>query len=328
MRDAATNTGNAAAPLVCVGVITRGRPKLLELLLQSLAVMDRAGLRCCFAIVENNDELTVGALVAAFQSRTPDCDVIVENEPRLGIASARNHVLDIALRTGADALAFIDDDETAGPDWLHHLWAEMSRRSLDMAGGPVRLHPVPEGASVNQRLVWNGLQAISRRDEQESARAHQNGGDARLPLATNNWLASVQFLQTHQLRFDETLGFAGGEDTALYRKAVAAGARTGWAPNAVVHEWMPPERLSFAYQYARNRDRAMSAFHGKYPKRSASTALRAVASSVAKLAGALVYAARSLIDSGASLVAAVQAVGFAAGRVKAAFGARSQHYRG
>ena len=92
--------------------------------------------------------------------------------------------------------------------------------------------------------------------------------DGTIPLATNNWLGDLNFLRSEKLRFDEQLGLSGGEDTMLFLEAKARGAKTGWAPGAIVFEMLPAERLTFEYQYRRSRDRSVASFHAKYPTRS------------------------------------------------------------
>ena len=110
---------------ICVGTITRNRPLMLKNLFESYARMQvPAGTSIRFVVVENNDQPTLSDVVETFRKRLPQSTVQYEVEPRLGIAFARNRVLDCALDAGDDLLTFADDDETVEPDWLVQLLAE------------------------------------------------------------------------------------------------------------------------------------------------------------------------------------------------------------
>jgi glycosyltransferase involved in cell wall biosynthesis len=127
---------------ICVGTITRHRPLMLQNLLRSYTQMDvPEGVRLHFIIVENNDWLTLQDIVEAFRGQMPQWPVQYSLEPRLGIAFARNRVLDCAIDAGIDLLTFADDDETVRPDWLIQLLAERDAFDLDIVGSPVRLAP-------------------------------------------------------------------------------------------------------------------------------------------------------------------------------------------
>ncbi len=311
---------------ICVGVITRNRPDYLSWLLNSLRKMEVGLFDCIFVIVENNERLTVGTIVQHFADSIEN-PVFADWEEQIGISFARNRVLEIAYREGAELLAFVDDDETVSPDWLRQLVAAKLERRLDLVGGPVRLHPPGPSIGRWRRTVWRGCEAINRRQEARANRLLANDNDGTIPLATNNWLADLKFLELEGLRFDEQLGLSGGEDTKLFVNAKARGAKSGWARSAIVSEWLPEERLTFKYQYRSSRDRSTASFHAKYPTRSLRAAMRGAFSAIGKGLSVPVYTLLAVFDRGASLVCAVRAWGFAVGRLRAAVGAHSQHYR-
>ena len=149
-------------------------------------------------------------------------------------------------------------------------------------GGPARLHPPSPNLDWWHHAVWRGCLAIKRRSEERAIGLLAKDRDGTVPLATNNWLADLNFLRSERLRFDEQLGLTGGEDTRLFLEAKARGAKTGWSPGAIVFELLPAERLTFEYQYRRSRDRSVASFHEKYPTRSWNTSQRAVFSAIGK----------------------------------------------
>ena len=81
------------------------------------------------------------------------------------------------------------------------------------------------------------------------ARAWGEFEDTNLPSgaacpsgASRNLLLDLAFLDEHRLRFDESLGLIGGEDTLLTRQLVAAGGTILWCQEAAVIEPVPPDR--------------------------------------------------------------------------------------
>ena len=61
-------------------------------------------------------------------------------EKRQGISYARNKALQEAFDWGADAIAFIDDDEVAEPNWLDELLAVQRSSGAEGVCGPVLSH--------------------------------------------------------------------------------------------------------------------------------------------------------------------------------------------
>uniref|UniRef100_UPI000524E206 glycosyltransferase n=1 Tax=Pseudochrobactrum sp. AO18b TaxID=1201036 RepID=UPI000524E206 len=86
----------------------------------------------------------VCSIINDFKARVSPAEVVYTVEPVLGIASARNHVLNYAVDHGYDLLTFADDDEQVEPQWLLELLKERDHHNLDIVGAPVRFAP-PEG---------------------------------------------------------------------------------------------------------------------------------------------------------------------------------------
>ncbi|MFZ0994700.1 MAG: glycosyltransferase family 2 protein [Candidatus Dormiibacterota bacterium] len=105
----------ARAPAVTVVVCTRERPTSLERCLQSLARQEYPSFSI---LVVDNAPLTDESRQVAtrFRSRTVGLRYVVE--PKVGLAWARNHAMQI---TDDELLAWIDDDEIADRFWLIEL---------------------------------------------------------------------------------------------------------------------------------------------------------------------------------------------------------------
>lgn len=139
-------------------------------------------------------------------------------------------------------------------------------------------------------------------------------------------MGSVAFFRETGLRFDPRLGLTGGEDWKLWTEAKRLGARTGWAPDAVVYESVPASRLTFSYHYRRNRDHNITEYLAVY-RQNAKIAKRGlpfkVAGRLCKFLGTLC----ALPFRGfPGLLSAVTAFGGLAGQLQASVGRRAYHY--
>lgn len=177
-------------------------------------------------VVDNTPEGNARAWVEALSDFSPRPRYV--NEPRAGISHARN--AGVAVARG-EFLAFIDDDETAEPDWLANLHRALLAHNADIGTGPVL--PVFEDKAG---LGWDPTPFFYGKRE-----AMATGG--RLEAArTGNILLRVATCFDGTPPFDPRLGGSGGEDTdfthALYRK----GRKIIWVDDAVVHEFWPQSK--------------------------------------------------------------------------------------
>jgi len=154
--------------------------------------------------------------------------VLYVHEPKRGIPFARNACVRTALAAEAEAVAFIDDDETPAPNWLDELLAAMRRYDAHVVTGPV-IPDYEEGVPE-----WMIRAGFFERPKCESG--------ALLPLAaTNNVLAVRQVLDAVGA-FDGRFALNGGDDSHFFWRARAAGAVIVWSSTAVVHETVPMSR--------------------------------------------------------------------------------------
>ena len=225
---------------IAIGVITRRRPQGLARLLESLGHLELAAgprsenLDVEVLLVENDDPPGIGSM--------PPCSLPLTRcfEPRLGIPAARNRVLELALAgegdSSVDAVAFIDDDETADPSWLRELVATLSHTAADAVTGPAL--------------------AAFERDATLPGWAHGSGafgcldfptGTARPTAFTHNVLVRTEAIRRLNLRFDERLAMTGGSDTHFFSRLARAGGRIVWCREAICREWTPASRLTIAW---------------------------------------------------------------------------------
>ncbi len=306
---------------VAVGVITRRRPEMLDVLLSSFLELEGTESQdLLFIIVENDSRPSLTDLLARFSARHGH-EVVYELEPEPGIPFARNRVLDIALRLDVDLLAFVDDDERVQPDWLSELTSAMHDRQLDLAGGPLRLEATGGELTAMQRAILTERQNRLAEQNRTRATASGEGVDGVFDVYTNNWCARLSKVRELGLRFDEKLRDTGGSDTAFSKEMRSRGGSVGWVPSAVVHDRLPARRLTPGYTYRRSRDQATVAAQ-RLNRKPITSIRRAIERA---LRGCLQVAAAP-VRGRASLAAAIYSFGNAAGRLRAAFGRSSRHY--
>jgi GT2 family glycosyltransferase len=173
-------------------------------------------------------------------------DGAVLAEPRPGLSRARNRALAWAAESGADALAFVDDDAVVAPGW----WEALGRRwdeapeAVACIGGPIRpRYSVPPPSWFSDGIA-HALTLLDR------------GADVRDldPDAEAVYGANISF-RVEPLRraggFDPALGHAGGrvffaEEDEAQRALRRLGYRVRYVPDAAVEHVIPAERLTRA----------------------------------------------------------------------------------
>jgi len=223
---------------ILIGICTAKRPRMLLACLRSLAENTAPSETAVeIAVCDNEAEPNNREIVAEFSH---NCPFIVHylHEARRGIPQARNAIVVKALEVDADWLAFIDDDETAQPDWIVSLYEAAKTHGADTVAGPV-IRQYPE------KMPFWGI----KRDPPPYTTIGE--GEVVDMLPTYNALASMRLFRSPPggmgLRFDVALAFCGGEDTQVGIEAAARGARMIWTTKAIVRETMCSSRLTYAH---------------------------------------------------------------------------------
>lgn len=282
--------------------------------------------RVTIVIVENDDHETVRQTVEAFGNQTGKSAHYVL-EKRMGIPFARNAAVRAALAMDADVVLFFDDDEIVDTQWLVEMLSRYRTSQLQLIGGPVF------ASSATTREPWvrtqlrRGLAGRFERRANKAARLFDKGEDNQVTIVTNNWLASRDVFEVHGIEFDGAYAKTGGSDTKFFHDAVAAGVKTGWAPQAKVFETIPSERLTIGYVYKRGRDQKRAAVFRKLRKDGRLRfGLRLAPELVYRL---VLLAPRALwvaLTGGRHLASFVRSTGELAGLFTGFFGARSTLY--
>lgn len=311
---------------ITVAVLTRQRPRMLAGLIDSFAALQTPpDCEVRFLVVENDDAPHSRDVVEVRQGRLPGgaLDYVLETEP--GIPFGRNRAAREALAAGHDLLAFVDDDEVVAEDWLVHLIAGYRQSGAALIGAPLGIHPQQDGLSWTQKRMHDCIRRRYARKEARAARRAGLTGTPGVTIVTNNWLAEMRIFRDHGIWFDEAMRFTGGTDAKLSAEVKKAGLPTAWVDDAYVYEIVPPERLTFAYQFARGRDQSNTNFRRKIDN-SGAARWSTLVSVPLKALSAVVLAVLLIPTNGRTMLDLARTTGWMAGRIGALFGSRSSLY--
>ena len=223
------NSSKSVSLAICIA--TYKRPLGLKRLLRSLRELKFykskfPDLR--IVIVDNDTSTLVKDLVDGLAEFFPT-PVSYEIEPERGIASVRNHAVQLA--GNVDFIAFIDDDEVADPHWLDELLYAQANFGVDIVNGPV----IPRFEQPAPSWVIKGGFYNRRRFPTGTKIKWANTGNV---LIRTCWLHAVPG------PFNEKLNLTGGEDLLFFSQIYRMGAKMLWADEAIVEEYNPPSRVS------------------------------------------------------------------------------------
>jgi glycosyltransferase involved in cell wall biosynthesis len=192
-------------------------------------------------VVDNNSTDRTREVVENFCRRYSDhFHYIAESNP------GKSFALNTGIREArGDVLAFVDDDVTVDPNWLHSLTAALKDKEWAGVGGrtvPTEALPIPPWLSP---------------DLTGALCAHFDLGDVpceldRAPYGVNMAFRKEMFEKYGLFRID--LGPSPdpeiprpNEDTEFGRRLMSAGERLRYEPSALVRHPVPKERLRKGY---------------------------------------------------------------------------------
>lgn len=218
--------------MITVAVLTYRRPEVLAESLPAIveqvrdvADWSRGQHRAALLIVDNDPVGSARNAVASIDG----ADVRYVIERAAGVSAARNRAMDEAIDSGL--LAFIDDDERPHPQWLQQLVATHARTSPAAVAGRVVAEfdgPLDPWISAGKFFVRRSLPT----------------GSEVSAAGAGNLMLDLRVIRTIGLRFADSLGLSGGEDTLFTRTLTDAGYRMVWCNEAVITDRVPTSRMS------------------------------------------------------------------------------------
>ncbi|MAA74049.1 MAG: capsular biosynthesis protein [Salinisphaeraceae bacterium] len=219
-------------PAISICIATCRRAERLTRLLFDLAAQTLRPFE--IVVVDNDEQETAAPVVEAFRAEHPALSIIYGKQAaERNIATTRNESVHLA---SGEWLAFIDDDERAGPRWLEQLYD--CARQYDAGGvlGPV----VP----VLPDTAQDWIRAGNFYDFPRTATGN--------PVADNHLRFGNVLLRAEPVKalpgpFDRSYGLRTGEDGDLLLRMRANGEKIIWCDEAVVEEPVAPDRLSLKW---------------------------------------------------------------------------------
>lgn len=217
---------------VCVCTFRRSHllPTLLHLI-EGQITKDLFDVSVC--IVDNDVARSAMDVVFSFVEKS-SIQVTYVVEPEQNIAKARNSAIQNAK---GEYIAFIDDDEVPGKEWILRLYEMIKKTPGSAVLGPVR--PLLQ----NNTPRWVVKSGILNRPEMNTGTVLE-WQDTR----TGNILLESRLFKED--RFNESYG-RGGEDKELFRRMIQKGEKFIWCEEAAVHEIIPLSRCTRVFQIRR-----------------------------------------------------------------------------
>jgi glycosyltransferase involved in cell wall biosynthesis len=224
-----------------VALCTHNHADRLQRTLDDLTQLRMPQERWEFLVIDNGCSDGTAALLAAHA--WPDgWQVRVVREEKLGLSNARNRAIADAR---GDYVIFMDDDETADPDWLCAFERLIRDKDPDAFGGRIRV------LFEDERPGW-------LTDELLGFLGELNRFERITPLidpSTSFYGGNFGFRKTvceRVGRFDAMLGRkgsdnTGGEEVDFYRRLLGAGFKVWWTPEAVIHHRIQTAKLERSY---------------------------------------------------------------------------------
>jgi succinoglycan biosynthesis protein ExoM len=234
MRRESTRIDRAGTKRVCVAIPTYRRKRLLSALLEGLREIG-VPTDCEVSVVVFDNDIDRSAETTVVSARFPfPFSLEYVHVPEPGLATVRNRALDVAISSSFEFLAMIDDDECPQRQWLEELLRVQSTSDADAVIG-----------AVPQELP-KGTPRWIRRGRFFDLPVYDDGAVLKYGYS-GNCLLKTSTLVACDIRFDEALNFAGGEDMLFFRQLYLQRAKIVYAARAVAVEEVHQDRLNLSY---------------------------------------------------------------------------------
>ncbi len=224
---------------VAVCICTCDRAGLLARVLAAVEHIELGGqpaIDVILIVVDNRPEGQARAVCEHHRPKLPIPLRFLE-EPTPGISFARNRATAEALAWGADAVAFLDDDDVPRPDWLRQLLDKQMTTGADLVFG---FWCLPSDLRLP---VWLLNTRYFRAPERDDRNRFGLPGWA----GTYNVLVSrrvLEALSNCEGPFRTEFAHCGGEDSDLFIRAKRAGFSHACAHELIVVRAWEPHRLT------------------------------------------------------------------------------------
>ncbi len=221
--------------LCSVCVATYRRPLLLHKLLKSLkAQILPSNVDLQIIVVDNDTNQAAQPIVKQFRN-TSRIKFHYYTQAIKNISLTRNLSVE---KSSGEFLIFIDDDETASPNWISNLLRTLKTYNADGVFGRV----IPEFHDDAPKWL--------RSEKFYYSPMTPTGTESKFHY-TGNCLIKASLLKKIKNPFDAKYGTTGGEDSGLFETMVRQGAFFVNCREAFVYEYIPSERTKVSYLFKR-----------------------------------------------------------------------------
>lgn len=296
---------DSGAEAVAICIPTFRRPRMLRRLLDAIAAL-QTDAQVSVLVADNDAEVHAGFDLcrAMMGYRWPLTAVIAHKR---GIAQVRNTLIEQALKSDAQYIAMIDDDEWPQADWIDQFLKTARQTKADVLQGSI--------------LFGKGNAPAGHGDIRRTT-----GPIAMLQGAGNILIARTVLEEMPAPWFDPEFALTGGEDQDFFIRLRRAGKFFAWSDEARAHGDVPDTRDSLGWLLRRaysvgNSDMRVLLKHSPGPALVAAETLKIAASLLLSPFAAVILAA-----SPNRRAAPLQKFFRAAGKLSAMFGARYNEY--
>jgi glycosyltransferase involved in cell wall biosynthesis len=222
---------------VSIVLCTLDRATQLSNAIRSILDQDCDPRRYEIIVVDNCSKDRTPQVVQEFQARASNVRYVYEG--RLGLSTARNRG---TAESRAPIVAFFDDDGTADPGWLSALLEVFKNDAgAGAAGGLIEVGwpaAKPEWMPVDFQGYYGACDYGNQR---------RRLAFPQYPYGANMMIRR-QFLEAIG-GFNDELGAKGkdimqGDELDVFQRLFAMNTKVVYEPRAVVHHWVPPERVT------------------------------------------------------------------------------------
>ncbi len=212
------------------------RPKGLQTALESLVRQNPGGLALEIIVADNDPAGSARSYVENFAASS-DVDIRYFHIPQPGVSNARNGALKAAQ---GRYLAFLDDDQEAGENWLETLLAVAKKYQAGLAFVPT-IARIPGKSPYEDYFVrfFSRFGPKGKEDLQEGVIDEFYG--------CGNSLLDTKLCVLPEPPFSPDMNETGGEDDMLFGELQAQGINIAWSRAAKCYEDIRPHRATPQY---------------------------------------------------------------------------------
>ncbi len=235
-------------PLVTIGLGTRDRSEMLRealVSLENLVIPNEVSIQ--LLVCENGVSNTAEKIVVDLKQKLPfKVKFIIEEKE--GIVYMRNRILDEAIKSESEMLAFFDDDEVVDKNWLVKLLEAKEKFSADIVQGHI-IQNFPDVDNLD--LVKEFFPGSFKKE---------TGADL-LEAYTNNVLFDLSLVRNSSIRFDAKFNLTGGSDSFFFSQLKKNSASIIFCKEAIVTEKIPTSRASIDWVLSRFYRNGYTKYH-------------------------------------------------------------------